>query len=252
MEKDIKKQRDKEQDNYPATTRRRLGREFPWSLKGACRIDHLLTWVYADQKAHMLGGGGRMYEGELAASGSTRWMEGTGLTSSHMIIQHEQLGCRIDTSANLGFDLHPVADAVHAWVSVLPLKVSGMVIGYAVAGQAPPLPRSFKPKVAAAAWRIEGQSAEVERTRVGRAEVSWCDVLVTCTRSSLLAAVDTYRTWAVQLNALADAVADDPAVSFAITALDMGPVSLARLRAEAEGVDFGTRLPPGLNMWADT
>lgn len=88
----------------------------------------LVTWVYREQRAHIVDGRGiGLHEGERAAEGLGHTIAADSIAR---VVANGVLGCQVD---KLGYDmgeLHPVAEAVHGIVARL--QTSGLAAGFLV------------------------------------------------------------------------------------------------------------------------
>lgn len=198
----------------------------PWLQSNVCSIEQLLIWTYRDQKAENYGAGSHLFAAEQAVAGQAVRLQAH---SSSMILQHERLGARIDTSRNLGFDLHEVAELTHIWVTSLSTAAARLVMECARTGTRPSVPTCVRPKIVPAQYANAAQTKAVDYrewcydNEGHRYPLDWCDVIISNTRTHLLQCYERYVGWCLSLNALCDALAMQDQVTFEVT-----PVTIER------------------------
>lgn len=226
----------------PDTTRKPalIADRRPWLRTNSCSIEQLLVWTYRDQKAENLGAGAHMFAAEQAASGRSVTLQAH---SSRMILEHEQLGARVDTSPSLGFDLHEVAELVHAWVRSLTVMEGRLVMECARTGSRPALPTCVRPRIVPAQYGDAGQTRamanrEWHYDKKGRRfPLEWCDVIISNTREQLLRAYERYANWCLSLNMVRDALVLDDRISFELLPVEIDRDIYVEICSHAVDVD---------------
>lgn len=115
----------------------------------------LVTWVYREQRAHIVDGRGiGLHEGERAAAGLGHTIQGDSIAR---IVTNGVLGCQVD---KLGYDmgeLHPVAETVHGLLLRLhrgARAAGNLVVEHALRGEIP-AGATLEPQLQPA-WKANG------------------------------------------------------------------------------------------------
>lgn len=183
----MKKTGKKEEPRTVATPPTGGGR--PWGPDGRVGIEDLLIWVYRDQMAHKAGGGE---------------MSGRAVSNAGMIAEQMRLGTVVDTSRNLGFEVHPVASIVDAWCGLFGSGDQSLLLRHAATGSRPDWCPCDRPRIGAGEpGVIRGLSGPGGRM----INVPYQLVIVSNTAAEIASKRAVYSVWSRHLESLASAMA---------------------------------------------